>query len=148
MACFRNLTCSHSGVKYLAVKELQDLIFCWQILENVEPVKENELIERFENEFGKIHLLIKIEEKNIEVVELFAGVGGFRIGLEKASSKYKTVLANHGSHQQKYNMQPMFTENSLARCFSIEDINVLLENYSFPNHDLLFGGFHARFLCS
>jgi len=30
----------------------------------------------------------------LKVVELFAGVGGFRIGLENASPKYKTVLAN------------------------------------------------------
>ena len=32
--------------------------------------------------------------KQIKVVELFAGVGGFRIGLEKASKKYKVVWSN------------------------------------------------------
>ena len=32
--------------------------------------------------------------KEITVAELFAGVGGFRIGLEKASLKYRTIWAN------------------------------------------------------
>ena len=32
--------------------------------------------------------------KDITVAELFAGVGGFRIGLEKASVRYKTIWAN------------------------------------------------------
>lgn len=30
----------------------------------------------------------------IHVVELFAGVGGFRIGLERASMLYKTIWNN------------------------------------------------------
>jgi DNA (cytosine-5)-methyltransferase 1 len=30
----------------------------------------------------------------MKVIELFAGVGGFRIGLERASSKYEVVWAN------------------------------------------------------
>ena len=33
-------------------------------------------------------------EHNIKVVELFAGVGGFRIGLEGASDAYETVWNN------------------------------------------------------
>ena len=32
--------------------------------------------------------------KEIKVVELFAGVGGFRLGLEKASKKYRVVWSN------------------------------------------------------
>ncbi len=34
------------------------------------------------------------ETKQIRVVELFAGVGGFRLGLEQASSNYKVVWSN------------------------------------------------------
>ena len=30
----------------------------------------------------------------IRVVELFAGVGGFRVGLEKASKRYQTIWAD------------------------------------------------------
>lgn len=36
--------------------------------------------------------------KEIKVVELFAGVGGFRIGLEGASDCYKTIWNNCGNH--------------------------------------------------
>lgn len=42
--------------------------------------------------------------KEITVAELFAGVGGFRIGLEKASLKYRTIWANQWEPGKKYNM--------------------------------------------
>ncbi|MBP8872332.1 MAG: DNA cytosine methyltransferase, partial [Bacteroides sp.] len=31
---------------------------------------------------------------DIRVVELFAGVGGFRVGLERCSERFKTIWAN------------------------------------------------------
>lgn len=34
------------------------------------------------------------KDQNIRVVELFAGVGGFRVGFERCSSRFKTVWAN------------------------------------------------------
>ena len=34
------------------------------------------------------------QEDDIRVVELFAGVGGFRIGLERASERYRTSWNN------------------------------------------------------
>lgn len=37
---------------------------------------------------------IVTEQDDIRVVELFAGVGGFRIGLERASKHYKTIWSN------------------------------------------------------
>ena len=82
----------------------------------------------------------------MKVIELFAGVGGFRIGLEKASAKYKTVLANQWEPSTKYNMQPMFTEKQFGNDVLVnEDINVLLEeDYSFPDHELLVGGFPCQ----
>ena len=34
---------------------------------------------------------VQTKTGDIRVIELFAGVGGFRIGLERASGRYKTV---------------------------------------------------------
>ena len=34
---------------------------------------------------------VRAKTSEIRVIELFAGVGGFRIGLEHASNRYKTV---------------------------------------------------------
>ena len=42
--------------------------------------------------FNNIHL--ETEANDIKVVELFAGVGGFRIGLERASKRFKTIWSN------------------------------------------------------
>ena len=56
LACSRNSTCSHSGGRSIwQLKNYNELVFCWQTLENIEPGKrENELIEEFESQFGKI----------------------------------------------------------------------------------------------
>ena len=39
--------------------------------------------------------------EEIKVVELFAGVGGFRIGLEKASDRYKVIWSNQWEPSKK-----------------------------------------------
>jgi len=38
--------------------------------------------------------MIKNKNQRIRVLELFAGVGGFRLGLEKASSIFDTIYSN------------------------------------------------------
>ena len=38
--------------------------------------------------------IMETKSDDIRVVELFAGVGGFRIGLERASKRFKTVWNN------------------------------------------------------
>ena len=82
----------------------------------------------------------------MKVIELFAGVGGFRIGLESASNKFETVLANQwepgtGIQHAANVYRKQFGDEILVN----EDINVLLEqNYPFPNHDLLVGGFPCQ----
>lgn len=37
---------------------------------------------------------VTTHDEDIRVIELFAGVGGFRIGLERASERFKTVWNN------------------------------------------------------
>ena len=82
----------------------------------------------------------------MKVIELFAGVGGFRIGLEKASSRYKTVLANQWEPSSKIQHAANVYRKQFGNDVLVnEDINVLLkENYSFPDHDLLVGGFPCQ----
>jgi len=83
-------------------------------------------------------------KNKLRVVELFAGVGGFRLGLEKAG--HKTVWANQWEPNKK--VQHAF--NCYSKNFPNDnfiDINkdidkVKIENI--PNHDLLVGGFPCQ----
>jgi DNA (cytosine-5)-methyltransferase 1 len=82
----------------------------------------------------------------MKVIELFAGVGGFRTGFENASKRFETVLANQWEPGTKAQhaanvYRKQFGDDVLVN----EDLNVLLENnYSFPHHDLLVGGFPCQ----
>lgn len=82
---------------------------------------------------------------DFKVVELFAGVGGFRIGLEKASPRFQTVWANQWEPGKK--AQHAFTcyQAHFGGSGSVnvnEDIAKAKE--SIPGHDLLCGGFPCQ----
>ena len=81
---------------------------------------------------------------DIRVVELFAGVGGFRVGLESASSRFKTVWANQWEPGRKsqhayecyvhhFGKTPIHTNT---------DISLVVDDV--PEHDLLVGGFPCQ----
>ena len=81
----------------------------------------------------------------IKVVELFAGVGGFRLGLEK--SNYKVVWSNQWEPSTKIQHASMVYEARFgADNHSNEDINQLVSTNieSIPDHDLLVGGFPCQ----
>lgn len=86
-------------------------------------------------------------EKNIRVVELFAGVGGFRVGLEAASPRFRTVWANQWepgqSGQWAYKCYVANFQKGCqnANC-SNEDIATVIDQV--PEHDLLVGGFPCQ----
>ena len=83
----------------------------------------------------------------IKVVELFAGVGGFRLGLEQASKDFKTVWANQWEPGKKaqyafdcYNAH--FGNNGGVNKWSNVDIHIAKDHC--PDCDLLVGGFPCQ----
>ena len=80
----------------------------------------------------------------IRVVELFAGVGGFRIGLEGASDAYETVWNNQWEPSTKHQDASLVYQARFGRKgHSNIDIN-LVQAKDIPDHDLLVGGFPCQ----
>lgn len=87
---------------------------------------------------------VEVENDDVRVVELFAGVGGFRVGLENASKRYKTIWNNQWEPSTKHQ------DASIAYCrnfgvagHSNEDINTV-ETERIPDCDMLCGGFPCQ----
>ncbi|MCL4148956.1 UNVERIFIED_CONTAM: hypothetical protein GTU68_003633 [Idotea baltica] len=81
----------------------------------------------------------------MKVAELFAGVGGFRLGLEK--SNYKVVWSNQWEPSTKMqHASKVYEERFGKENHSNEDINeVVTRNVEeIPDHDLLVGGFPCQ----
>ena len=82
--------------------------------------------------------------KTIRVVELFAGVGGFRIGLEGASDAYETIWNNQWEPSTKHQDASLVYQARFGRKgHSNIDIN-LVQTKDIPDHDLLVGGFPCQ----
>ena len=81
---------------------------------------------------------------HIRVVELFAGVGGFRIGLEGASDAYETVWNNQWEPStQHQDASIVYKARFGAQGHSNKDIN-LVKTSEIPDHDLIVGGFPCQ----
>ena len=88
--------------------------------------------------------MAKKQIHEIKVAELFAGVGGFRIGLEGASDAYKTIWNNQWEPSTKHQDASLVYRSRFGRDGHVnEDIN-LVKTESIPNHDLLVGGFPCQ----
>jgi len=84
------------------------------------------------------------KKHHIRVVELFAGVGGFRIGLEGASDAYETVWNNQWEPStQHQDASLVYRARFGEKGHSNKDIN-LVPTTDIPNHDLLVGGFPCQ----
>lgn len=96
-------------------------------------------------------------ENNIKVIELFAGVGGFRIGLEgwkgksassdyqmELKSDYKVVWSNQWEPSTKIQHASAVYENRFGKDgHSNKDISQV-DVSEIPDHDLLVGGFPCQ----
>lgn len=84
------------------------------------------------------------KKHHIRVVELFAGVGGFRIGLEGASDAYETVWNNQWEPStQHQDASLVYRARFGEKGHSNKDIN-LVPTTDIPDHDLLVGGFPCQ----
>lgn len=80
----------------------------------------------------------------IRVVELFAGVGGFRIGLEGASDAYQTIWNNQWEPSTKrQDASLVYRARFGSTGHSNRDINTV-PTKEIPDHDLLVGGFPCQ----
>lgn len=80
----------------------------------------------------------------IRTVELFAGVGGFRLGLEVASDNFKVKWANQWepSMQEQYAFGCYTAHFGSSKHHICQDIAKVKD--SVPDHDLIVGGFPCQ----
>lgn len=85
-----------------------------------------------------------MSESKIKVVDLFAGVGGFHLGLSRASKQYEVIWANQFEPSRKnqfaYNI---YKKNFPQTPISNEDIKKLNKD-EIPEMDLLVAGFPCQ----
>lgn len=87
---------------------------------------------------------IETNKDDIRVIELFAGVGGFRIGLERASSRFKTVWNNQWEPSTKrQDASQIYCKNFGLTGHSNIDIATVSVN-DIPDSDILVGGFPCQ----
>lgn len=107
-----------------------------------EPVAEYSRVYRQASLFTSED--VATEAADIKVIELFAGVGGFRIGLERASKLFKTVWSNQWEPSTKrQDASIIYTRQFGIEGHSNEDINTVPVT-DIPAADLLVGGFPCQ----
>ena len=85
-----------------------------------------------------------MSENTIKVVELFAGVGGFRIGLEGASDAYETIWNDQRKPSTKHQDASLVYRARFGdKGHCNKDINLVPTN-EISDHDLLVGGFPCQ----
>jgi DNA (cytosine-5)-methyltransferase 1 len=96
-------------------------------------------------------------ENKIKVIELFAGVGGFRVGLEgwknksassgykkKIVSPYEVIWSNQWEPSTKTQYASLVYENRFGKENHINQDISTVEISDIPDHDLLVGGFPCQ----
>lgn len=82
------------------------------------------------------------------VCELFAGVGGFHVGLGRSNQGWNVVLANQWEPSRKsqhaYDCYTKRFPNTRALNIDIAEINNNYNDYNIPTYNLLVGGFPCQ----
>lgn len=115
--------------------EIQNNVLCESLAAYSESCRRQSLFPESE---------IKVEENDIRVVELFAGVGGFRIGLERASARFKTVWNNQWEPSTKrQDASNVYCRQFGASGHSNVDISTVAVE-EIPAANVLVGGFPCQ----
>lgn len=91
-----------------------------------------------------ILIIAGVSMEEIRTVELFAGVGGFRLGLEAASDRFRFIWANQWepSMREQYAFDCYTKHFGNDKAHVCEDIAKVKD--TIPDHDLLVGGFPCQ----
>ena len=82
---------------------------------------------------------------DMKVVELFAGVGGFRIGLEKADSDFfKTIWSNQFEPATKTQHASRTYVRAFGEDGHVNEDIAKVKTIDIPDHDMLVGGFPCQ----
>jgi len=115
--------------------DIQNNVLCESLAAYSESCRQQSLFPESE---------VKVEENDIRVVELFAGVGGFRIGLERASARFKTVWNNQWEPSTKrQDASNVYCRQFGAYGHSNVDISTVAVE-EIPAADVLVGGFPCQ----
>ena len=79
---------------------------------------------------------------SLKVVELFSGVGGFRLGLEK--NKFEVIWSNQWEPSTKKQHASMVYEARFGKKGHSNENIALVATDEIPDHDLLCGGFPCQ----
>lgn len=120
--------------------------------ENVEPCVVCETIALYSKATAKRHKQLSLfadepvstNKDDVRIIELFAGVGGFRVGFERASKRYKTVWNNQWEPStKKQDASIVYCKRFGAKGHSNEDISTI-DVRDIPDAELLCGGFPCQ----
>lgn len=81
---------------------------------------------------------------SIKVVELFAGVGGFRLGLKESSEDFEFIWANQWEPGKKIQHAFNCYQNNFGNSEYHVNNDIKDAKFFVPNHDLLVGGFPCQ----
>ena len=81
---------------------------------------------------------------DIKVVELFAGVGGFRLGLETASQRFQTIWASQWEPGRKIQHAFECYVHHFGHSENHTNVDITLAKDAIPSHHLLVGGFPCQ----
>lgn len=125
-------------IKPYKIADEEDCILCEPIADYCRVAHENLQLSLFTD--GKV----ETNPQDIRVIELFAGVGGFRIGLERASEKFKTVWNNQWEPSTKRQDASIVYQKRFGSLghSNVDIATVPVEDI--PDADLLVGGFPCQ----